>query len=216
MSNILISNLYVEIPAAKPDAGYRYEGPVEDMPRNISPASIVGMPDARIKNVSLRNIEIHYPGGGNANFAKIGLDKLDSIPEVLAKYPEFSMFRELPAWGFYIRHAKNITFENVTMTCEKKDFRTAVVLNDVQGAIFKALTITEPGSKKILFFLINQTGWLLKNNNQILLLLFMKKTVWVLLMSASIIIAEGQNNDTSLTEKKRGQSNYFCNRSCAY
>ena len=158
MSNIRISNLYVEIPAAKPDAGYRYEGPVEDMPRNISPASIVGMPDARIENVSLRNIEIHYPGGGNANFAKIGLDKLDSIPEVLAKYPEFSMFRELPAWGFYIRHAKNITFENVTMTCEKKDFRTAVVLNDVQGAIFKALTITEPGSKKNTVFSYKSNG----------------------------------------------------------
>jgi pectate lyase len=148
MSNIHISNVYVEVPATKPDAGYRYEGPVEDMPRNISPASIVGMPDARIENVTLRNIEIHYPGGGNANFAKIDLDKLDSIPEVLAKYPEFSMFRELPAWGFYIRHAKNITFENVTMICEKKDFRTAVVLNDVQGATFKALTITEPGTKK--------------------------------------------------------------------
>ena len=34
------------------------------------------------------------------------------------------------------------------MICEKKDFRTAVVLNDVQGATFKALTITEPGTKK--------------------------------------------------------------------
>jgi hypothetical protein len=148
MSNIRISNVYAEVPATKPDAGYRYEGPVEDMPRNISPASIVGMPDAKIENVTLRNIEIHYPGGGNANFAKIGLDELDSIPEVLAKYPEFSMFKELPAWGFYIRHAKNITFENISMICEKKDFRTAVVLNDVQGATFKALTITEPGTKK--------------------------------------------------------------------
>jgi hypothetical protein len=158
MSNIHISNMYVEIPATKPDAGYRYEGPVEDMPRNISPASVVGMPDARIENVTLKNIEIHYPGGGNENFAKVGLDKLDSIPEVLAKYPEFSMFRELPAWGFYIRHAKNITFENVTMVCGKKDFRTAVVLNDVQGATFKALAITEPGPEKGPVYSYKSTG----------------------------------------------------------
>jgi pectate lyase len=158
MSNIHISNVYAEVPAVKPDAGYRYEGPVEDMPRNISPASFVGMPDARVENVTLRNIEIHYPGGGNANFAKIGLDKLDSIPEVLAKYPEFSMFKELPAWGFYIRHAKNITFENVTIICEKKDYRTAVVLDDVQGATFKALTITEPGTKKDVVYSYNSNG----------------------------------------------------------
>ena len=128
------------------------------MPRNISPASVVGMPDARIENVTLKNIEIHYPGGGNENFAKVGLDKLDSIPEVLAKYPEFSMFRELPAWGFYIRHAKNITFENVTMICGKKDFRTAVVLNDVQGAAFKALKITEPGPEKDPVYSYKSTG----------------------------------------------------------
>ena len=149
MSNIRISNVYAEVPATKPDAGYRYEGPVEDMPRNISPASIVGMPDAVIEKVILRNIEIHYPGGGNANFANVDLNKLDSIPEVRGKYPEFSMFKELPAWGFYIRHAKNITFENVTMTCKKKEFRKAVVLSDVQGAAFKALKITgDPGNEK--------------------------------------------------------------------
>ncbi len=148
MNNILISNVYAEVPATKPDAGYNYEGPVEDMPRNISPASIVGMADARIENVTLRNIEIHYPGGGNPAFAKVGLDELDKVPEMGANYPEFSMFKELPAWGFYIRHAKGIIFENVILTCEKKDYRTAVVLDDVEGATFKSLKVTEPGARK--------------------------------------------------------------------
>jgi len=148
MNNISISNVYAEVPAIKPDAGYNYEGPVEDMPRNISPASIAGLPDALIENVTLRNIEIHYPGGGNAAFAKVGLNELDKVPEMAASYPEFSMFKELPAWGFYIRHAKNIVFENVRLTCEKKDYRTAVVLDDVIGATFKALKVIEPDKKK--------------------------------------------------------------------
>jgi hypothetical protein len=148
MSNITISNVYAEVPSAKPDAGYNYEGPVEDMPRNISPSSIVGMPDALIENVTLKNIEIHYPGGGNPLFAKVGLDELDKVPEMAASYPEFSMFKELPAWGFYIRHAKGITFENVTLVCDKKDYRTAVVLDDVKGASFNGLIAKEPGSKK--------------------------------------------------------------------
>jgi hypothetical protein len=148
MNNISISNVYAEVPATKSDAGYNYEGPIEDMPRNISPASIVGLPDALIENVTLRNIEIHYPGGGNPLFAKVGLGELDKVPEMAASYPEFSMFKELPAWGFYIRHAKGITFENVTLICEKKDYRTALVLDDVQGAKIKTLNVTEPGGKK--------------------------------------------------------------------
>ena len=106
MNGVTISNVYAEVPATKPDAGYNYEGPVEDLPRNISPSAIVGMPDAMIENITLRNIEIHYPGGGNPNYAKVGLDELDKVPEMGANYPEFSMFKELPAWGFYIRHAR--------------------------------------------------------------------------------------------------------------
>jgi hypothetical protein len=148
MNNVSISNVYAEVPSAKPDAGYNYEGPVEDMPRNISPASIVGLPDAIIQNVTLKNIEIHYPGGGNAAFARVGLNELDKVPELAANYPEFSMFKELPAWGFYIRHAKGISFENITLSCDKKDYRSAVVLDDVQGANFNSLKVNEPGSKK--------------------------------------------------------------------
>ena len=149
MNNISISNVYAEVPSSKPDAGYNYEGPVEDMPRNISPASITGMPDVLISNVSLKNIEIHYPGGGNAAFARISLDELDKVPEMAASYPEFSMFKELPAWGLYIRHAKGVTCENITLVCAKKDYRTAVVLDDVHGATFKSLIVNEPGARKL-------------------------------------------------------------------
>ena len=148
MSNISISNVYAEVPSTKPDAGYNYEGPVEDLPRNISPSSIVGMPDALIENVTLKNIEIRYPGGGNPSYAKVGLDELDKVPELGASYPEFSMFKELPAWGFYLRHAKGITFENITLSCAKKDYRTAVVMDDAHRITISGLKVTEPGLKK--------------------------------------------------------------------
>ena len=158
MSNISISNVYAEVPSSKPDAGYNYEGPVEDLPRNISPASLVGMPDAAIENVSLRNIEIHYPGGGNPSFARVGLNELDKVPEMAASYPEFSMFKELPAWGFYLRHVKEITFENVNLSCSENDYRTAIVLDDAHGVIFRALKVTEPGGKKEPLFTYRSTG----------------------------------------------------------
>lgn len=151
MKNITISNVYVEVPADKPDAGYPYEGPIEHQPRNVSPASIVGMSDVPIENVYLKNIEIHYPGGGNPNYAKVGLDELEQIPELGDKYPEFSMFRELPAWGFYVRHAKGITMENIKLSCEKKDYRTAVVLDDVHHSIIKNLHVSAPEKKEPVF-----------------------------------------------------------------
>jgi polygalacturonase len=158
MNNISISNIYAEVPSTKPDAGYNYEGPVEDLPRNVSPASIVGMPDVMIENVTLKNIEIHYPGGGNEAYAKIGINELDKVPEMAASYPEFSMFKELPAWGFYVRHAKGITFENVILSCAKKDYRRAVVLDDVHGATIKSLKVNEPGSSKEPVYSYKSTG----------------------------------------------------------
>jgi len=148
MRNIFISNVYAEVPATKPDAGYNYEGPWEHQPRNVSPSSIVGQPDAFIENVTLKNIEIHHPGGGDPNFARVGLDELDKVPELPASYPEFSMFKELPAWGFYVRHARNITFENVKLVAAKKDYRRAIVLDDVHNIRIEGLKVEEPGPKK--------------------------------------------------------------------
>ncbi|HWS00072.1 MAG TPA: glycosyl hydrolase family 28 protein [Prolixibacteraceae bacterium] len=150
MSNITIQNMYAEISATKPDAGYEYEGPVEDLPRNTSPASIVGIPGQAITNVTLRNIQIIYPGGSNPNYAFRGIRPadLDSIPEMESAYPEFSQFKELPAWGFYVRHAKNITFENVTITAKAKDYRPAIVLHDVERATLSGMKYNEPGGGK--------------------------------------------------------------------
>lgn len=149
MKDITISNVYAEVPFFKPDAGYNYEGPVEDLPRNISPASIIGLPGYKIQNVKLKNIEIVYPGAGSPLYAKRGLTnaELDSIPEMVAAYPEFSQFKELPAWGFYIRHAEGIEFENVTFTALKKDYRPAIVLDDVKGISFNGMKYNEPESK---------------------------------------------------------------------
>jgi hypothetical protein len=119
MNNISISNVYAEVPATKPDAGYNYEGPVEDMPRNISPASIAGMPDVPIENVRLRNIEIHYPGGGNPSFARVGLDELDKVLELKQTILSFQCLRScLP--GDFISVMQGHHLENVTLVCGKR------------------------------------------------------------------------------------------------
>lgn len=158
LENVRLSNIRVEVPATKPDAGYEYEGPIEDMPRNVSPSSIVGMPDALITNVTLRNVEIIQPGGGAAMIAHVPLTELDRVPEKPTAYPDFSMFGELPAWGFYIRHARNIHFENVRLTCLKKDHRPALVLDDVQQADLTPMTISDPDRQKTPIFTRQSSG----------------------------------------------------------
>jgi hypothetical protein len=149
LKNVTLRNVYAEVPYAKPDAGYSYEGPVEDNPRNISPASIVGLPGMRIENVTLENIEMVYPGRGDSLYAKVGLTaaELDGIPEMEKSYPEFSQFRELPAWGLYVRHTDGIQLKNVAFKAQEKDYRPAVVLDDVNGATFTGVTFSEPDDR---------------------------------------------------------------------
>ena len=152
LENIRIKNVSAEIAATKPDAGYEYEGPIEDMPRNISPPIVIaGLPGNIIKNVSFTDIEIKHPGGGNPQFAKVSLNELDKVPEMAASYPEFSKFLELPAWGVYIRHASDIKFNNIKLSCGKKDYRTAIVLDDVHHSEFISITVKEPENKKSLY-----------------------------------------------------------------
>ncbi|TAN18722.1 MAG: glycoside hydrolase [Chitinophagaceae bacterium] len=151
-SGVTIRNIYAEIASSKPDSGYRYEGPFEDLPRNIPPSVIAGLPEWRIKNVTLKNIEIVYPGGGNPHYAFRGISKqeLESIPELPYAYPEFDMFKELPAWGFYVRHADHISFDHIVLKSKEKDYRPAIVLDDAKGIQMKDTKISEPenGKKK--------------------------------------------------------------------
>ena len=139
LKDITIRNVYAEVPFEKPDAGYSYEGPVEDLPRNISPSSIIGTPGHRIQNIRLENITLVYPGRADSAYAYQAWDEasLAAIPEREKQYPEFSMFKELPAWGLFIRHADSIILKNVVMRVEGKDYRPCLVADDVTGLVLE-------------------------------------------------------------------------------
>jgi hypothetical protein len=47
------------------------------------------------------------------------------------------MFGVLPAWGIYVRHAKDLAFRDIKFSAEKDDTRPVIVLDDVAGAEFK-------------------------------------------------------------------------------
>jgi len=149
LKDIVIRNVYAEVPFEKADAGYNYEGPVEDLPRNVCPSSIIGIPGIRVENVLLENVELVYPGRASEQYARRGHtpEELDAIPELEARYPEFSNWKELPAWGFYLRHADGVTFRNVTMRVEGQDYRPALVSDDVKGFKTEGVTVIQDAEK---------------------------------------------------------------------
>ena len=63
------------------------------------------------------------------------------MPEKVSAYPEFSMFGELPAWGFYVRHVQGLDMRNVSIEARHDDYRPALVFDDVHGASVSELSI---------------------------------------------------------------------------
>ena len=92
---------------------------------------ISGMPGHPIEDVTLSHIRIFYRGGGTAQQAAL------QPPEKENAYPEPSMFGDIPAYGFFIRHVKGITLEDVQVSFLKDDLRPAFVLSDVKGVDFR-------------------------------------------------------------------------------
>lgn len=91
---------------------------------------ISGIPGHNIEDVRLSNIRIYYQGGGTKEQAAL------EPPENEEEYPEPSMFGDIPAYGFYIRHVDGINMDNVEVGYMTDDQRPAFVLNDVKNADF--------------------------------------------------------------------------------
>jgi polygalacturonase len=91
---------------------------------------ISGIPGHEIEDIKLNNISIWYHGGGTKAQADL------VVPENEAKYPDPQMFGVIPAYGFFVRHAKNVEMNNVEVHILSDDVRPAIVLDDVKGVNF--------------------------------------------------------------------------------
>ncbi len=85
----------------------------------------------RLKNILFDNVNISFAGG---------LGSIPSSPpEYAGQYPENTMWGNLPAYGYYIRHATNVTFTNCFTSAASADARPWIATNDVSN-----LTIIGP------------------------------------------------------------------------
>ncbi len=95
--------------------------------------SITGLKTALVENVVLRNINLDFEGG------KLADESLRTIPEKEEAYPNGLTFGTLPAYGFYIRHVKNIVLDNVQLSYDKEDQRPAVICENTESLRINSL-----------------------------------------------------------------------------
>ena len=93
--------------------------------------SITGLPDYPVRHVSLSNISLHHKGGVKTEQL---IEIYDSIANEKEKaYPEATMWGNLPAKGFFVRHARNVQFSNIKVETEQPDARPDFVEIDTEG-----------------------------------------------------------------------------------
>lgn len=95
--------------------------------------AITGQPGHPIEDVLLSNLTLTFEGGGKREQTEV------EVPELPKKYPECTMFGELPAYGFYARHVNGLRFTDVRLRTSKPDMRHAMVLDDVEDLAIDGL-----------------------------------------------------------------------------
>jgi polygalacturonase len=102
-------------------------------PQMIS-SILSGIPGFSIEDVKLSNVYIETVGGAPSEAARV------QPPELESKYPEPGMFGPSPAFGFFLRHVRNLEMSHVEIATALDDARPAFYLSDVQRVDFLAVT----------------------------------------------------------------------------
>ncbi len=89
--------------------------------------TISGIPGHPIEDIQLSNIHIYYQGG-------VSKDSLTrDMPENENKRPDPGMFGPCPVYGLYVRHARNISLNDISLSYLKTDDRPPFEFSDVKG-----------------------------------------------------------------------------------
>src|SRR5690606_37573325 len=120
--------------------------------------SVTGLPDMPVKNVVLNNIDLVFEGGGKAHDAE------RTVPENEKNYPIGRMFGTSPAYGFYVRHVKNIQMDDVTLRWAQQDDRPAIVADDVSNFDLTGLKADGSAESAAMIRLVNSSEVFLAEN----------------------------------------------------
>lgn len=121
---------------------------------------IMGIPGHDVEDIVLSNLWIKIKGGAPASQASV------QVPELEEAYPDPKEFGDIPAYGFFIRHAKNIQMHNINLEFEVPDARPVFILDDVKGAGFFNINAEVKAGIPV-FWLKDVTGFSVERVNYI-------------------------------------------------
>jgi polygalacturonase len=101
----------------------------------LLPSVIAGLADHPIEDVAISDSHFHHVGGAPATMASV------RPPENELGYPEATMFGDLPATGFFVRHARGLSMRGVEVAVARADPRVAMRMEDVIEADFTGLRL---------------------------------------------------------------------------
>lgn len=95
------------------------------------PIMIMGIPNQKICDINLKNFDLKYAQGRDYFDFRI------KIPEQEKEYPECNRFRNINAYGVFVRHAENVSVENIKVIPREKTFRKFKKIMDCKNFIIK-------------------------------------------------------------------------------
>lgn len=125
---------------------------------DVTGCSISGIDKAYAEDISLDDISIEIGGGG------LAADMVKDVPKLDDQYPEATMFGNLPAYGFYIAHIRNIRLNNIRFKFKNSDARPALALDDVKGFELSSIIMPTTIITKAAVYLKNSSDGLIINN----------------------------------------------------
>lgn len=108
----------------------------------VNPITISGRPDSILKDITLEDVSVTYPGGGLASMA-------DSIPGFGKEYAP-GKFGDRPAAGLYARNIDGLTLRRVSFTFTGQDGRPVLTFADINGLTIDAFRSKKPDAGPIL------------------------------------------------------------------
>jgi polygalacturonase len=118
---------------------------------------ISGIEGYKIANITLNNIRIEYAGGGKKS------DSERIVPELIDQYPKARMFGTLPSYGFYIRHADQVSLKNLYLNFQETDLRSVLKMKDVSHIEINGLIAASDSLAAPFFWVSNSSDVVIQN-----------------------------------------------------
>lgn len=92
-----------------------------------------GIPGHPIDDITLENLKVEFPGGGEVSDA--------AVPEQEEEYPEFPSFHPLPSWAIFVRHVRSLNMRACQITSREPDPRPSFFVEDVTAMNVAEVTV---------------------------------------------------------------------------